>query len=264
MDEVFRALADPARRELLDRLNARNGQTLRELGDGLGMARQSVSKHLAVLEAAGLVTTMRRGREKLHHLDAGPITAIFRRWVRRYDIPRAETLAALADRLEGNGETTMGADAFVYTSYIRATPEQVWQAITDPGFTRQYWQVEFETDWQAGSPMVWTVQDKVRIADPEQVVLISEPPHRLSYTFHTMTPEFAATVDMPEDQRARLFAQPRSKVTFEIEQLDGKVKLTVVHDDLDADGELRGMISGGWPELLSDLKTLLETGAVPA
>ena len=85
MDEVFKALADPSRRVLLDSLNERNGQSLRELCAGLSMARQSVSKHLAVLEAANLVTTERRGREKLHFLNAEPIRAIAERWIKQYD-----------------------------------------------------------------------------------------------------------------------------------------------------------------------------------
>jgi uncharacterized protein (TIGR00725 family) len=97
VDEVFRALADPSRRRLLDRLDARNGQSLRELCAGLDMARQSVSKHLAVLEAASVVTTIRRGREKLHYLNAEPINAIADRWlapaVRRRDPARAPTMA---------------------------------------------------------------------------------------------------------------------------------------------------------------------------
>src|SRR5262245_12598401 len=100
MDEVFRALADPSRRRLLDSLNARNGQTLRELCAGLDMARQSVSKHLAVLEAANLVTTVRRGREKLHYLNAAPINEIGERWITRYEHDRVRALADLKRALE--------------------------------------------------------------------------------------------------------------------------------------------------------------------
>ena len=100
MDAVFKALADPSRRQLLDRLNARSGQSLRELCDGLSMARQSVTKHLAVLEAAGVVTTSRRGREKLHFLNAAPINDIAERWMDRYDRARAEALADLKRGLE--------------------------------------------------------------------------------------------------------------------------------------------------------------------
>src|SRR6201747_740281 len=100
IDEVFKALADPSRRRLLDSLNARNGQTLRELCSELDMARQSVSKHLAVLEAANLVTTVRRGREKLHYLNAAPVNEIAERWINHYDRARAHALADLKTALE--------------------------------------------------------------------------------------------------------------------------------------------------------------------
>src|SRR3954464_7218619 len=100
IDEVFRALADPSRRQLLDRLNSRNGQTLRELCAGLDMARPSVSKHLAVLQAANLVTTVRRGREKLHYLNAAPINDIGERWITGYERERVHALADLKRRLE--------------------------------------------------------------------------------------------------------------------------------------------------------------------
>ncbi len=85
MDDVFRALADPNRRALLDSLNEQNGQSLRELCTLLSMTRQSVSKHLAVLEAAHLVSTQRRGREKLHFLQAEPIRAIADSWIKQYE-----------------------------------------------------------------------------------------------------------------------------------------------------------------------------------
>ncbi|MEU2953405.1 ArsR/SmtB family transcription factor [Streptomyces xanthochromogenes] len=100
MDAVFRALADPSRRRLLDQLRDHDGQTLRELCAGLDMARQSVSKHLAALEGAGLVTTVRRGREKLHYLNAAPINAIAERWISRFDRGRVTALADLKRALE--------------------------------------------------------------------------------------------------------------------------------------------------------------------
>src|ERR687887_678496 len=111
MDEVFKALADPSRRQLLDRLNARGGQTLRELCSGLDIARQSVSKHLAILEAANLVTTVRRGREKLHYLNAAPINEIAERWITQYDHDRVHVLADLKRALE---DTSMDKPSFVY------------------------------------------------------------------------------------------------------------------------------------------------------
>src|ERR671932_911081 len=122
IDEVFRALADPSRRRLLDRLNERNGQTLRELCAGLDMARQSVSKHLAVLEAANLVTTAWRGREKLHYLNAEPINAIADRWINQYNRARVQMLADLKTALET--ESMTDSRDFVYTTYIRTTPEK--------------------------------------------------------------------------------------------------------------------------------------------
>src|SRR5690606_18587287 len=199
MDEVFRALADPSRRQLLDRLNARNGQTLRELCAELAMARQSVSKHLAVLEAANLVSTVRRGREKLHYLNAAPIHAITDRWIHHYDRRRVEALADLKHALEA---PSMSEPAFVYTTFIQTTPERLWEALTTPEFTRRYWQTEFETDWRTGSAMTWVLGDGTRIADPEQVILESEPYRRLSYTWHTVTPEWAAYAGVDEATRA--------------------------------------------------------------
>src|SRR5215216_4963450 len=112
IDVVFRALAAPSRRLLLDSLNDRNGQTLRELCSGLEMARQSVSKHLAVLEEANLVTTVRRGREKLHYLNAAPINEITERWITRYEEGRVHALADLKRALEN---TPVDRPSFVYT-----------------------------------------------------------------------------------------------------------------------------------------------------
>ncbi|HEU4945762.1 MAG TPA: metalloregulator ArsR/SmtB family transcription factor [Kribbella sp.] len=256
MDEVFKALADASRRRLLDSLNAHNGQTLRELCAGLDMARQSVSKHLAVLERAELVTTMWRGREKLHYLNAAPINAIADRWINRYDRRRAHLLADLKTTLE---QEPMTRTDFVYTTYINTTPERLWQALTDPAFTERYWGLRFETDWQVGSTMTWK-QGDVTMADPEQVVLESEPGRRLAYTWHTFTPAFAATVGLSEDVLATIGKEGRSKVTFDIHPVGSMVRLTVVHDEFEPDSAVLEMISGGWPHLLSDLKTLLETG----
>ncbi len=136
-DSVFKALADPSRRLLLDSLNERNGQTLRELCSRLEMARQSVSKHIAVLETANLVTTVRRGREKHHYLNAAPINDIAERWITRYERDRVNALADLKRALE---DTPVEPEkySFVYATYIRTTPEKLWQALTEPAFTERY------------------------------------------------------------------------------------------------------------------------------
>jgi DNA-binding transcriptional ArsR family regulator/uncharacterized protein YndB with AHSA1/START domain len=257
MDDVFRALADPSRRLLLDRLNERNGQTLRELCAGLEMARQSVSKHLAVLEAANLVTSVRRGREKLHYLNAAPINELSERWINRYDQERVLALADLKRALE---ETPMQKPSFAYTTYIKTTPERLWQALTEPAFTERYWRMTFETDWEVGSRMTWH-HHGIAIADPEQVVLESEPYRRLSYTWHTFTPELGDVHEqLTEDVLTKAAGEARSKVTFEIEPVGDLCKLTVVHDGFEPGSTVMELVSGGWPRVLSELKTLLETG----
>ncbi len=252
--DVFKALADPSRRQLLDRLNARNGQNLRELSEGLDMARQSVSKHLAILEAANLVTTIRRGREKLHYLNAVPINEIAERWINRYDQDRVRVLSDLKQALE---EVPMDSPQFVYTTYIRTTPERLWQALTDPSLTRRWWQTSFDTDWVAGSPMIWD-NNGIVIDDPEQVVLESDPFRRLTYTWHTFTPELSDRLG--DELVAKLSGERRSRVAFDIEPVGETVKLTVVHDNFEPGSTAATMVRNGWPALLSSLKTLLETG----
>jgi uncharacterized protein YndB with AHSA1/START domain len=257
IDDVFRALADPSRRRLLDSLNASNGQTLRELCVGMHMARQSVSKHLAVLEAASLVTTIRRGREKLHYLNAAPIIELSERWITRYERERAHALADLKRALEE--PSMVDKPSFVYTTYIRTTPERLWQALTDPAFTQRYWGATFESTWEEGSTMTWD-QFGVTIADSEQVVLESKPFRRLSYRWHSFTPELAEALDLSDEARERIAAEQRSRVTFDIEPLGDLVRLTVVHDGFEPGSVVASMVSQGWPRVLSGLKTLLETG----
>src|ERR1700756_1487577 len=150
--DVFKALADPSRRLLLDSLNERNGQTLRELCSRLDMARPSVGKHPAVLEAGHPLTTVRRGREKHHYLNAAPINAIAERWITRYEQDRVNALADLKRALE---DTPVEKPSFVYTTYIRTTPERLWQALTEPAFTERYWAITFDCDWTPGSTMTW-------------------------------------------------------------------------------------------------------------
>ena len=255
MVDVFKALADPSRRLLLDRLNDRNGQSLRQLSEGLDMARQSVSKHLAILEAANLVTTIRQGREKLHYLNAVPINEIAERWINRYDQERVRTLSDLKRALE---ETAMDQPQFVYTTYIRTTPERLWQALTEPAFTRRWWQTTFETDWSVGSPMIWD-NNGVIIAEPGQVVLESDPFRRLAYTWHTFTPEMKERFG--DELYDKLSSERRSRVAFTLDPVgDDMVKLTVLHDDFEPGSTAATMVRNGWPVFLSSLKTLLETG----
>jgi uncharacterized protein YndB with AHSA1/START domain/DNA-binding transcriptional ArsR family regulator len=256
MDAIFRALADPSRRRLLDRLNAHNGQTLHALCSELHMARQSVTKHLAILEAANLITTMRRGREKLHYLNAAPINDIAERWIHRYDRERVSALADLKRALE---DKPMAQTEFVYVTYIHTTPEKLWQALTDPSFTLRYWGIGMQSDWKVGSPVMlqWGPGEEFR--DVEQVVLESDPYRRLSYRWHNYQREHAKLFGWSEETFAELVKEPRSKVTFDLEPQGETVRLTVVHDDFQPDSEMLNGVRDGWPAILSNLKTLLET-----
>ncbi len=259
MDGVFRALADPSRRALLDSLNRQNGQTLTELCAGLAMTRQSVSKHLAVLEAANLVITVWHGREKHHFLNAAPINAIADRWINRYDRRRVEALADLKTALEQPMSMPNQATEFVYTTYIKTTPERLWQALTDPAFTRRYWGVALHSDWSVGSLITWEVAG-IEIADPEQTVLVASPPRRLAFTWHAVTPEFGAAVGGDPAELAAMAAEKHSNVTFDLEPIGELVKLTVTHAGFEVGSAILAGLSGGWPSILASLKTLLETG----
>src|ERR687894_1828199 len=149
MDAVFKALADPTRRSLLDELFREDGQTLGALEERLPMSRFGVMKHLKVLEEAHLVVTKRRGREKLHFLNPVPIRLVHDRWGSKYAEPWAAALTGLKKRLEGE---TMEK---VFEIYIKTTPERLWEAITDPELRRQYsFGVGVESDWTPGSSYV--------------------------------------------------------------------------------------------------------------
>jgi uncharacterized protein YndB with AHSA1/START domain/DNA-binding transcriptional ArsR family regulator len=258
MDDVFKALADSTRRRLLDSLNANGGQSLTELCAGVEMARQSVSKHLAILEKANLVTTVRSGRVKLHYLNAAPIAEISDRWINQYHRRRVEALSDLKKALE---VSIMQKPEFVYTTYINSTPEQVWKALTDASFTERYWGVSFDTDWSAGSTLTVILTGKgVRIEDPEQRVLESDPFHRLSYTWHTFTDEWASAYDIGPETLAAYRSEGRSKVSFDIEEFRSMVKLTVIHDGFEEGSKILEGVTQGWPAILASMKTLLETG----
>lgn len=238
MDAVFKALADPTRRSLLDELFRQDGQTLSALEQRLPMTRFGVMKHLNVLEQAGLLTTKRRGREKLHFLNAVPIRLVHDRWVSKYAEPWAAALSELKTRIE---EETMEK---VFEIYIKTTPERLWQAITDGEMRRQYtFGAGVVSDWQPGSDWELSAAPGFRIAAGENLEV--DPPRRLVQSFTAL---WSGDV-----QR-----EGASRVTWEIEQVADSCRLTVTHDELreGANDEL----FGGWPMILSGLKTLLETG----
>lgn len=156
---------------------------------------------------------------------------------------------------------------FIYTTFINTTPEKLWQALTEPAFTREYWGgLALISDWKAGSPVHLQYTPDSEPEDHGQVVLEAEPYHKLSYSWHRFQPAHAEVFGWTESQFAEHAKEPQSKVTFLIEKTDRKSKLTVMHNNFEPGSTMHKAISGqlkesgGWPELLSDLKTLLETG----
>jgi uncharacterized protein YndB with AHSA1/START domain len=240
MDEVFKALADPTRRSLLDELFREDGQTLGALEQRLPMTRFGVMKHLRVLEEAGLVVSKRRGREKLHFLNAVPIRLVHDRWVSKYAEPWATGLSELKTRLEETMEK-------VFEIYIKTTPERLWEAIVDPEQRALYsFGVRTRSDWTEGSEYeasAETPDGPIAIAVGENLEV--EPPHRLVQSFTALWSDEVRSAGS-------------SRVTWEITPVGDSCCLTVTHDELPegANNELYG----GWPQILSGLKTLLETG----
>jgi uncharacterized protein YndB with AHSA1/START domain len=239
MDDVFKALADPTRRSLLDALFREDGQTLRMLEARVPMTRFGVMKHLRQLEQAGLVVSRKRGREKLHYLNAVPIRLVHDRWVSKYAAPWAAALSGLKQQLE---HRTMER---IYEIYIKATPEQLWHAITD---------TQMRAKWNFGAQVTSTWRKGARIEGRggdslifEGEVLEADPPRRL---VHTMVALWGEDVK----------AEGSSRVTWEITQVRDSCRLLVVHDGLREGANEQ--LYGGWPMILSGIKTLLETGQI--
>jgi DNA-binding transcriptional ArsR family regulator/uncharacterized protein YndB with AHSA1/START domain len=260
VDAIFRALADPTRRSLLDALFELDGQTLGQLEQRLPMTRFGVMKHLKVLEEAGLVTTKRRGREKLHFLNPVPIRLVHDRWVSKYAEPWAATLSGLKQRIEeevdmdtqsevaqssGKRPWTASPTDKVFEIYIKTTPERLWDAITDDESRRKYsFGVGVRSDWTPGS-RIETFHPAAGVAIGEGEILEVDPPLRLVHSFRAVW----------SDEVKR---EGTSRVTWEIEPVGDSCRLTITHDHLreNANSELYG----GWPMIISGLKTLLETG----
>ena len=236
MDEVFKALADPTRRALLDELFETDGQPLSALEARFEMTRFGVMKHLKVLEDAGLVVTKKQGRERLHFLNPVPIRLVHDRWVSKYAEPWVAGLSDLKRDLEKTMEK-------VFEIYIRTTPERLWEAITDPETRAKYnfgagvfgdWSVGADLEMKAGDFLLGSFK-----------VLEIDPPKRLVHSFQA---NFS-----PEAQ-----AEPTSRVTWEINQVQDSCQLTVTHDELREDA--CEQLFGGWPMILAGLKTWLESG----
>jgi uncharacterized protein YndB with AHSA1/START domain/DNA-binding transcriptional ArsR family regulator len=220
-------------------LYRRDGQTLSALCARFPMTRIGVAKHLGLLEEAGLVISRRRGREKLHFLNAVPIRLIHDRWVSKYTEDWVAGLVDLKHELENGMEK-------VFEIYIQTTPERLWAAITDPDArARFHFGNRIESDWTPGSSYVIT---NPNAAGPlvEGRNLEVDPPRRL---VQSMLALWGGDAE----------AYGTSRVTWEIEPVGDACHLTVTHDQLPEDADAQ--LYGGWPMVLSGLKTWLETGS---
>jgi uncharacterized protein YndB with AHSA1/START domain len=242
-DAVFKALADASRRTLLDLLYQQDGLTLLELQIHLPMTRFGTMKHLQILEDAGLITSRKVGREKHHYLNTVPIQLVYDRWVSKYAQPWASSLTELKQRLER--PTMSERPTRVFEIFIRSTAEQIWQALTDGALTPHYYiGSRVESSWVVGAAYRYLTPDGVALLSGE--ILEIAPPHRLVTTF---SPSFGT----PEDAQL-------SKVTWAIEPTGPSCRVTVTHENLDPASMLTPQLVSGWAQILSGLKTLLETG----
>lgn len=245
MAPVFRALGDPSRRLLLDRLFERDGGTLGELCEVLpGMTRFGVMRHLGVLEAADLVTTRKVGRRKLHYLNPVPIRLVHDRWISKYAEPVVGSMTALKAHLE---ETAMERPDHVYSVYVKAPTEQVWRAIVDGDETvHYYYGTRVASKWSPGASVVYTYPDGRVAADG--TVLAIEPGASVTLTFHARwDPEIEAEGPVT--------------MTWAVAAEGGLTRLTVTTAGLRPGSRMDEEFGGGIVFIVSGLKTFVETGA---
>jgi uncharacterized protein YndB with AHSA1/START domain/DNA-binding transcriptional ArsR family regulator len=245
MDAILKALSDKTRRDLLDRLRARDGQTLTELEASLGMTRFGVMKHLKLLETAGLVLTHKSGRFKYHYLNAAPLQSVVDRWIE--PLTRAAQARALLDlkaQLEGPSpmpQTTTKPD-FMLETYIAASPERIWEALTSAEMSKLYYiaGAAIHGDFNPGGSYEYLTPDgKVMLSGK---IIAAEPPKRLEMTF---LPGWVGP-----DAKA-------SRNVYEIEAVGDHSKLTILHFDIPPGND---GVKRGWAKIAASLKTLLETG----
>jgi len=239
VDEVFKALSDPTRRQLLDTLRDRGGLTLTELEQGLGMTRFGVMKHLKVLETANLVVTRRDGRFKHHYLNALPIQEVADRWMAPYGKPLARFALDLKNALEAPKPMADKPD-FVISTYIRTSVDKLWEALTTPEMTEKfYYGGRVQADLRVGGRFFYLDPNGEMNLDGE--VLEIDPPRRLLTSFKaTWAPEGQVT-----------------RVLYEIEPMGEVCRFTMTH--FDAAKSMAG-VEDGWPIVIAGLKTFLETG----
>ena len=247
-DAVFRALADPSRRRILDLVKATPGLTVGRLGERFEFSRFAVMRHLKILEGVGLVVPRREGKTKRLYINAVPIQTIYDRWISQYSALWASRLTSLKYELEGEDQPMPAVAQLqhVHVVHIRTTPEQLWGALTRPELTRKYFHgTDVVTDWKVGSKIEYLLPEKDGKKDVAITgkVLEFTPHRRIVHTF-----SFPSTGDDP------------TKVTYEIEPVGDMVKLTMTHEGFAGETKTYQGITKGWAPIFDGLKSLLETG----
>jgi len=244
METVFKALADGSRRKVLDALFDEDGQTLQALGRTVAFSRQGLSKHLRILEQAGLIVSEFRGREKRHYLNPVPLHEVTERWIAKYAREQLVAVSALKQSLEGGA---MNNKQFAYETYIHAPKEKVWEALTNPEFTAQYFfSTRVESSWESGAVVRYRYVGDDHVAVEGQVIE-SDPPNKLAITWQALYDD-SATTEAP------------SRVTFSLDESNGQTRLRIIHDQFPEGSVIFDSISEGWPWIIAGLKSLLETG----
>jgi len=244
MEAIFKALADDSRRMVLDALFEEDGQTLQALCRNVEFSRQGLSKHLRILEDAGLMITEFQGREKKHYLNPVPIHEITERWIAKYSSEQLTAIWTLKQALEGDN---MNKNDFAYETYINASKDRVWDALTNAEFTSQYFfATKVESSWEAGAPVSYRYATGDGVAVEGEVIEVN-PPDKLIISWHVLYDDDARKEDP-------------SRVTFSLDEIGGQTKLRIVHDQFPEDTVVLPEISNGWPWVLASMKSLLETG----
>jgi uncharacterized protein YndB with AHSA1/START domain/DNA-binding transcriptional ArsR family regulator len=241
MDVIFKALSDTTRRKLLDRLRDKNGQSLSELENAMGMTRFGVMKHLKVLEAASLIVTHKSGRFKYHYLNPSPLQLMVDRWIEPLtQQPLTRAVLGLKAELERNHNMTK--PDFMLETFIRTTPEKLWKALTDPALITRYHfaSIAIHGRFDPGEAYEYQFSDGNTMLSGE--VIAADPPSRLELSFLPgwMGPHAV-----------------KSRHVYKIEHMGDLTKLTVLHFDLP---EGQDGVREGWAKIIASLKSYLETG----
>lgn len=247
MNKIFKALSDPNRREILDIIKNSPGITVNEIAEHFDFTRFAVMKHLKILEEAELVVPRKSGKFKKLYINVMPIQTVYDRWISKYSAMWAQSLSSFKYKLEAK-EVQMSEENLqhIFITYIKTSREKVWKALTSGELTRHYYYGSvLRSDLKVGSKIEYVIKDENGIINTPVVgeILEIEENKKLSHSFH-----FHGNSD------------PLSRVTFNLEDVDNMVKLTLIHDKFESKTETYNSVSQGWPFILSGLKTYLETG----